>query len=310
MPVESGEIHGGEIRGAEVAAQGAPDQPGDHRQSADHMDSVESGHHEIDAEEELHLGFRVRRAGLAGARDRGIGGAQGFDERRGQPLGASGRAGQERSLFARGGRGSRRGSRRGKSLLRWRGDFAGGRFLRGAMLARFYGGLEVFARQDAVFPFVFVFDEFHAHESESADDRGGEQRDEQAALAELRRAHAPGHRETAEEQDAGIERAQFGIQVFVAVIENLGMIGAVNGVSAKQAAEEENFGGEKNPHAEFAGFKFRRGAIEMMRVSRQAATPPRAAGAARRAPDQDSRNTDRSETNPSALPLYSSFVKS
>ena len=73
----------------------------------------------------------------------------------------------------------------------------------------------------------------------------------QAGPAALHRHH---HREAAGQQDHRIDRPKLEVRLAGASQESIGMGEAIDGVTKEQAAEEEHFRAEKQPHAEARGF--------------------------------------------------------
>ncbi len=117
-------------------------------------------------------------------------------------------------------------------------------------------------------PLGFVFDILDAEKDEGKQQSQHQMQDKAAALAELGAAHGPGHRQAAGQQDDGVERAQLFIQMDMGMDKHIGMVGAINSVGAEQPAEKEHFGGQKKPHAQFAGLELLLRRAEMVRQMR------------------------------------------
>ena len=68
--------------------------------------------------------------------------------------------------------------------------------------------------------------------------------------AGLRRAHAERHRQRADDQDDGVQRAPEDVQVVAGLLECRRRGAAVDQVRHEQPAEEHDLGDEEHPHAE------------------------------------------------------------
>ena len=130
---------------------------------------------------------------------------------------------------------------------------------------RFLGGFEPPGDHQAFFPFAFILDEFNSQEAEPAQQRDRQQRGAEAFLVLLRGAHRAGHREAAGDEHRGVDRPQRFIEEAVRPLENFRVVRAIDGVSAENAAEKQDFGEQKDPHAELARRELLFMRLKMMR---------------------------------------------
>ena len=120
------------------------------------------------------------------------------------------------------------------------------------------------ADEEFFLPLGLVLDVLDAHEDEAAGDGDAEEGDAEIFFAELCGADAPGHGEGGEDQHDRVESAEGFVEVLVGEYEDLGVVGAVDGVGAEETGEEEDFGGKEEPGAELAGIELLDGSIKVM----------------------------------------------
>jgi hypothetical protein len=269
VPVQRRKIDRSEIGGSELAFRCLEQHPDPDADADQHVKAVQAGHEEIDAKKHVrHARPGDVRARIERTRSHQACRQQRFElffrgtlDRLGVPFG--GRCG------TRTGRCSAGTGRR--LLLVQLGQLLGvlGRFRvlvpEGLQLPDLLFGLEVFTGQKSIVVLVRVLHVFHAHERERAGDGDDDVDHQQLLLGQLRVAHRPGGSQAGEEQHAGVDRAQLGIQEVVRVNEHLRVHRAVHGVRAEQPGEEQDFSQQEQPDAELAGVELLLRRIEVMR---------------------------------------------
>src|SRR5579872_1215776 len=112
--------------------------------------------------------------------------------------------------------------------------------------------------------FVAVLDAFDAEENETEQHGGDEAEDEQRTAGGLCGPDRENDRETAADEDSGVGGTESHIDSFAGGGEVRKIPVAIDQVSAKESAEEHDFGGEEDPHAEAGGIALLLGIGEMM----------------------------------------------
>ena len=118
-------------------------------------------------------------------------------------------------------------------------------------------------------PLVGILDRFDAQEDRCARQRRGQHRGQQLVLFFLGTANAPRHREGAEQQDAGIDRTELGIQKLAATFKDFRPPGAENRVGTEHPAEEQDFRHQEQPHAQLAAVELLLGRVKVVRQVRR-----------------------------------------
>src|ERR1700758_986374 len=102
--------------------------------------------------------------------------------------------------------------------------------------------------------FLIVLDALDA-QKHAAKEQGSDKEDgDELFLSRLRSPNRHGHGETAGDQQDGVDGHQLQVDTLAGLGEHLRVSRTVYGVGHEQTAEEDHFGGEKNPHAERRGF--------------------------------------------------------
>ena len=108
---------------------------------------------------------------------------------------------------------------------------------------------------DVVFELAGVLDVLDAQEANAAEERDEQQTIHQLHLSTLGRRDRPRHGERRGNQHGGVGGPQLPVQEFRPVLKEFRVIGAVDRVRAEQAREQQEFGGQEQPHAQLASFK-------------------------------------------------------
>jgi hypothetical protein len=107
---------------------------------------------------------------------------------------------------------------------------------------------------EVVIEFLLVFDDFDAEEDGSQGERSDQEKADEFLFANLRGPDGHGHCQAAQDEHNGVAATECDVERIAADTES-GAIGvAVNGVSQEQAAEEQDFGDQEDPHAERSSF--------------------------------------------------------
>jgi len=101
--------------------------------------------------------------------------------------------------------------------------------------------------------FLFVFDGFDAEEDAAQKQSEDKEEGNKLFLSHLSGPHGHRHGQAAADEHDGIESAEFQIQSAAGFGEHRRVRVAVDGVGKEEAAEEQDFGGQKDPHAERGG---------------------------------------------------------
>ena len=118
--------------------------------------------------------------------------------------------------------------------------------------------------EHAMADLLVVLDALDAHEAEPAQQRHDQAEDQALVVVDLGAPHAPRHREAAGNQHDGVDRPERGAEVVVGVLEDVGVVVAVDRVGAEQPAEHQDFGPEEHPHAELARAELLLGRVEVV----------------------------------------------
>ena len=108
---------------------------------------------------------------------------------------------------------------------------------------------------DVVLELAGVLDVLDAQEANAAEERDEQQTIHQLHLSTLSRRDRPRHGERGGNQHGGVGGPQLPVQEFRPVLKEFRVIGAVDRVGAEQAREQQEFGGQEQPHAQLASFK-------------------------------------------------------
>src|SRR5207302_2264924 len=114
--------------------------------------------------------------------------------------------------------------------------------------------IEIAAGDEMVVEFLLVFDDLDAEEDAAESKRGNQKTGDQRFLADLRGPNGHGHGQAAQDEHGGVDGAEFDVQGVAAYAESGEVFVAVYGVGQEHAAEEQNFGDQKDPHAQGGGF--------------------------------------------------------
>ena len=128
------------------------------------------------------------------------------------------------------------------------------------------GQIEVDGGDEMFNEFEFVFGGFDGDEGEAEEEGGGECELDGAFFVEVGEVDGEGHGERAGEEYAGVDGTESFVEVAASFLPGGGESVAVDGVGHEEAAEEEDFGGEKGPHAEGGGFVLLEGVVELVGV--------------------------------------------
>src|SRR5689334_25064566 len=100
---------------------------------------------------------------------------------------------------------------------------------------------------------VFVLDALNAKECKAEEHRQDQHYDQQAATGGLRGPDREDDGQAAADQNGGVGRAERGVDRLAGGSEVAEVHAAVDQVRTKQSAEEHDFGGKEDPHAEVRG---------------------------------------------------------
>src|SRR5882762_8828809 len=114
--------------------------------------------------------------------------------------------------------------------------------------------VEVLAGNEMVVEFLFVLDHLDAEKDGAETQRGDQENADQLLFPDLRGPHSHGHGQAAHDQHDGVEAAELDIERVASGAEGRAERMSVNGVGKKEAAEEQDFGDQENPHAKRGGF--------------------------------------------------------
>src|SRR5260370_1343287 len=127
------------------------------------------------------------------------------------------------------------------------------RIIAGHGMPRMILHVKTAARNEVVVEFLLVFDRLDA-EKDSAEAKGGDQENtDKLLLANLRGPHRHCHRQAAHDEHDRVEAAKLDIERVAADAEGGAERTAIDGVREEQAAEEQDFGDQENPHAKRGG---------------------------------------------------------
>src|SRR6266478_6182480 len=110
------------------------------------------------------------------------------------------------------------------------------------------------AGDEMVVEFLLVFDGLDAKKDGAKTKRGDQENTDQFLLPDLRGPDGHGHGQTAHNQHNGVAGAQHDVKGIAANAKSGAECMAVYGVGQKEAAEEQDFGDQEDPHAERSGF--------------------------------------------------------
>src|SRR6266403_5593858 len=102
--------------------------------------------------------------------------------------------------------------------------------------------------------FVVILDGLDAKKDGAEDQSGDEEPGERFFPAGLRGPDSHGHGQAAANEDDSVDGAPGESDGFAGFTKNVRISGAVERVGHEQAAEEKNFGGQEDPHAQRGGF--------------------------------------------------------
>src|SRR5216683_4912389 len=102
--------------------------------------------------------------------------------------------------------------------------------------------------------FLLVFDGLDAKKDGAKNKRGDQENTDQFLLSDLRGPYGHGHGQTAHNQHNGVASAERYVERVAADAERRAEGSAIDGVGQEQAAEEQDFGDQENPHTERGGF--------------------------------------------------------
>ena len=273
MPVQPDEVDGRVVVAVVAAAQRTDQQPADHAHTNDNVNAVQPGHDVVDGEEAMGVRWQrgIEQVRFAAVMDMGWLGAGDHHGRGGNAAGA--RTGcEDRRLVDWWERGHR--NRNGASRWIRRGD--GEDWIVDRLLLDLdcrsvgfiHGLIEGLAPLQVLVELVGVLEVLDDKEADRTCEREREADREQPLLVGLRGANADGHREARQNQHAGVDAAEDGVEVLAGVREDLRILEAQDRVHHEQRAEEQHFGGKEHPHAELARVELLRGGFEVVREER------------------------------------------
>src|SRR6266566_2359127 len=143
----------------------------------------------------------------------------------------------------------------GESLIHFL--FLQGQFLKviaGHGMRRMVLHVKAVAGDEMVVEFLLVFDGLDAKKDGAKTKRGDQENTDPFLLANLRGPDGHGHGQTAHNQHNGVAGAKCDVKSVTANAESGAESAAIDGVSEKHAAEEQDFRDEENPHAKRGGF--------------------------------------------------------
>src|SRR5258708_22684859 len=121
-------------------------------------------------------------------------------------------------------------------------------------MRRMVSHVKAAAGDEMMVELLFVFDRFDAKKGSSETKRSDQENADEALFSDLGGPDCHGHGQTAENEYDRVSSAQFNIECVTADTEGGAERAAVDGVGQEQAAEEQDFGDQENPHAERGGF--------------------------------------------------------
>ena len=108
---------------------------------------------------------------------------------------------------------------------------------------------------EIVVKLVRVFDVLDAQKIKAEEERQAEKDRQLPFLVRLRAIHRNRHRATAQDENHRIDRAPGCVEVLAAEGEKFRAIPSKNRIQTEQPSEQQHFRTQKQPHAEFCGFK-------------------------------------------------------
>jgi hypothetical protein len=113
---------------------------------------------------------------------------------------------------------------------------------------RMIAEIEMVAGNEVVLEFLRILDKLDAQEAATQNHGGHEEYGNQFLTVSLRAPNGHGHGEAADNEDRGVDRAEVNIEGIAAYAEGERIGVAIDGIGKKEAAKEEDFRGEENPH--------------------------------------------------------------
>ena len=138
----------------------------------------------------------------------------------------------------------------------------------GGAMAAFRHFVEPSPPEQFLFKLVAVFDRLDRHEYRGADERHRDCNHRHPPLVALDISDRHGDRHAADQKNRSVGDSKLLIHELLAPGKERGVIGAEDRVSTEEATKEQNLGGEKEPHAEFASVVLLLHALEVMRKMR------------------------------------------
>jgi len=80
----------------------------------------------------------------------------------------------------------------------------------------------------------------------------------------LHTADSQGHGDRAGDEHDSVDSPENDIEVFVGIVEHVGIERPIDSVGDEEAAEKQDFGDDENPHAQLGGFPLLGRVAEMM----------------------------------------------
>ena len=121
-----------------------------------------------------------------------------------------------------------------------------------------------FPRQQAFVDFVAVLEILDHHEGCGAQDGDKQENHGKLAIVKLHASDRQSNGQRTDNENRCVNRAHCHVEVQVRIEKHVGVPGAIDGVSAKQPAEKQDFRQQENPQAEFRGFLLLLNVYEMM----------------------------------------------
>src|SRR2546426_12074198 len=112
--------------------------------------------------------------------------------------------------------------------------------------------------------FVVILDGFYSQKRGAENHRQDQTENRALSFPNLSRVNSHRHREAADNQHAGIDRAKPDVQVIARGREGHRILIAIQRISEKHPAKEHDLGDEKYPHAERTGLALLLHVLEMV----------------------------------------------
>src|SRR5262245_6686627 len=123
---------------------------------------------------------------------------------------------------------------------------------------------KVFAGNQVFFVFVVVLEKLDREEHDAKRRRADKESNQSPLVAQLNLVNCHRHDEAAAEQDRHVDRSESNIKVTTRLTERAGKLSAIDRISEKERAEEQDLGCEEYPHSERRRLPLLLGIVKLM----------------------------------------------